>query len=298
VSTDPIVYLGTPVDSVRPLVALHEAGFDVRLVVTRPDARRGRGRATSASPVKAAAVDLGLPVAHDLDAVIDSGATRGVVVAYGRIIPADLLAQVPMLNLHFSKLPRWRGAAPVERAILAGDTETAVAVMQMEPDLDTGPILAEEIVSIGPTATAESLRAQLVEIGTTLLVAVLDDAVDVAPRPQQGTPLYAPKITTADRRIDFTESIVMADRRIRIGRAWTTLVGERFIIWEARSTDGASLGPAGTLRNDGERVLVDGVDGVLELLAVQPAGKSRMDARAWWRGAQPADALRLGSSDG
>ncbi len=295
--SEAIVYLGTPADSVPPLVALHEAGFDVRLVVTQPDARRGRGRSTSPSPVKAAALDLGIPIAHDLNGVADSGVTRGVVVAYGRIIPASLLAEVPMVNLHFSKLPRWRGAAPVERAILAGDTETAVAVMEMEPDLDTGPILAEQIVPVGPATTAATLRAQLVEVGTALLLAVLSGEVGSAPRPQEGTPVYAAKITPGDLELDFDESIVMADRRIRIGRAWTTFDGERFIIWQARIAAGDPLTSPGTLRNDGEGVLVDGVDGVLELLTVQPAGRSRMDAGAWWRGAQPVG-KRLGIGDG
>lgn len=295
--SEAIVFLGTPADSVPPLVALHEAGFDIRLVVTQPDARRGRGRSTSPSPVKAAALDLGLPTAHDLDGVVDSGATRGVVVAYGRIIPASLLAKVPMVNLHFSKLPRWRGAAPVERAILAGDAETAVAVMEMEPDLDTGPILAEEILPIGPTTTAATLRAQLVEVGTSLLLAVLSGDVGASPRPQEGTPVYAAKITAAELELDFDESIVMADRRIRVGRAWTTFAGERFIIWQARIAAGEPLVSAGALRNDDERVFVDCIDGVLELLTVQPAGRSRMDAQAWWRGAQPVGE-RLGISDG
>ena len=118
-----LVYLGTPEIAVQPLRALHDAGHDIALVVSQPDRRRGRGAAVSASPVKAAALELGLPVTERIDEVIDSGAELGVVVAYGRLIRPPVLAAVPMVNMHFSLLPRWRGAAPVERAILAGDTD-------------------------------------------------------------------------------------------------------------------------------------------------------------------------------
>ena len=118
-----LVFLGTPEIAVPPLRALHEAGHDIALVVSRPDRRRGRGGSLSPSPVKEAALELGLPVTDRVDDVIDAGAELGVVVAYGRLIRPHVLAAVPMVNMHFSLLPRWRGAAPVERAILAGDTD-------------------------------------------------------------------------------------------------------------------------------------------------------------------------------
>ena len=136
-----LVYLGNPEVAVAPLTALHEAGHEVALVVTSPDRRRGRRSAPTPTPVGARAMELGIPVAHDLAAVADSGADLGVVVAYGRIIPVDVLARVPMVNLHFSLLPRWRGAAPVERALLAGDPTTGVCLMAVAEGLDVGGCL-------------------------------------------------------------------------------------------------------------------------------------------------------------
>ena len=137
-----LAYLGTPEMAVPPLRALAGAGHDIALCVTRPDRRRGRGSLTTPSPVKEAATELGIPVSHDMDDVAGARVELAVVVAFGRIIPARLLAEVPMVNLHFSLLPRWRGAAPVERAILAGDRETGVCLMKVEEGLDTGPVYA------------------------------------------------------------------------------------------------------------------------------------------------------------
>lgn len=128
--------------AVRPLQDLVAAGHDIALCVTRPDRRRGRGGAVTPSPVKEAALDLGVPISHEMEDVAEAGVELAVVVAYGRIIPVTLLERVPMVNLHFSLLPRWRGAAPVERAILAGDRETGVCLMQLEEGLDTGPVYA------------------------------------------------------------------------------------------------------------------------------------------------------------
>src|SRR5439155_5015611 len=130
-------------------------GHDIRLVVTRADKRRGRGSALVPSPVKAAATELGLPVTASIDDVIDAGAELGVVVAYGRIIKPHVLDVLPMVNIHFSLLPRWRGAAPVERAILAGDEVTGVCVMALEEGLDTGPVYAREGRPIGEEETLE-----------------------------------------------------------------------------------------------------------------------------------------------
>jgi methionyl-tRNA formyltransferase len=144
-----LVYLGTPDFAVQPLRALVEAGFDVALVVSRADARRGRGGRTMPSPVKAAALELGLPVSDRVDDVLATGADLGVVVAFGRIIRPHVLAALPMVNIHFSLLPRWRGAAPVERAILAGDERTGVDLMVVEEGLDTGGIYDRAEVVIG-----------------------------------------------------------------------------------------------------------------------------------------------------
>lgn len=281
-----VAYLGSPEMAVPPLVALHESGFDIALVVTNPDRRRGRGRATTPTPVKAAALDRDIPVSHDVDDVLAAGVDLGVVVAFGQIIQPHVLDAVPMVNLHFSLLPRWRGAAPVERAILAGDTETGVDLMVVEEGLDTGAVYARRRLTIGESETADELRERLVETGTALLTRTLADGL-AEPAPQAGEPTYAAKLTTDDLRIDWDESTDLVMRRIRLGGAWTTLDGERFKVWRARPVGGP----------DG---VTDGVahpvgDGWVELLEVQPAGKARMSATAWANGARWLRGDRLGT---
>ncbi len=205
-----IVYLGTPEDSVPPLRALTEAGHDVAMVVTQPDRRRSRGAGTDPSPVRRAAEELGLLVrtpakAREIvDEVRDSGAELGVVVAFGQLLPVALLEALPLgfVNLHFSLLPRWRGAAPVERAILAGDDVTGVGLMQLEAGLDTGPVFATREVPIEPNDTAGALRARLVEVGTQLLVDHLPKIASATPEPQSGEPTYAEKLTVEEFRLD------------------------------------------------------------------------------------------------
>ena len=277
----PLVFLGTPEISVPPLRALHDAGFTIELVVTNPDRRRGRGSATSPSPVKEAAIELGLPVTHEVDDVLATGAELGVVVAFGRIIRPHVLAAVPMVNLHFSRLPRWRGAAPVERAILAGDTTTGVEVMAVEEGLDTGGVYARAELDIGPDETADELRARLVAAGTPLLVEALERGLG-DPEAQVGEPVYAHKITADDLHIDWAADAVAVHRQVRVGGAWTTHRGQRFKVWRT------SLEPTG-----------DGVehptgDGSIELLEVQPAGKPRMAAAAWANGVHWSSDDRLG----
>jgi len=168
---------------VPPLRGLVEGGFDVPLVVSGADRRRGRGSATSPSPVKAAALELGLPVTERVDDVLGVAADLGVVVAYGRLIRPHVLAEVPMVNLHFSLLPRWRGAAPVERALLAGDDETGVCLMQLEEGLDTGPVYGCERTAIGLEETLDELRGRLVQVGTDLLLRSLREGLG-EPTPQ------------------------------------------------------------------------------------------------------------------
>lgn len=260
-----LVYLGTPDMAVPPLDALVAAGHDVALVVTRIDKRRGRGSETSPSPVKAAAQRLGIPVSHEVTDVLSVGAELGVVVAFGRIIKPEVLAELPMINLHFSLLPRWRGAAPVERALLAGDDVTGVGVMAVEEGLDTGAVYAEVEVPIGDDMTADALRRVLVEAGTDLLIETLDAGLG-QPVEQLGTPTYAAKISSDELRIDWSRTPEEIDRLIRVGGAWTTFRGERFKIHAA-----------------------DLIDGELVPTMVQPAGKPRMDAEAWRNGARPAD---------
>jgi len=277
-----LVYLGTPAMSVPPLRALHDAGFDVRLVVTNPDKRRGRGSALQPSPVKAAAVELGIPVSHVVDDVLDAGADLGVVVAFGRIIKPHVLADLPMVNLHFSLLPRWRGAAPVERAILAGDDRTGVDLMAVEEGLDTGGIYARTELPIGPDEYADRLRERLVDAGTELLVGTLRAGLP-EPVPQEGEPTYAAKLTPEDLRIDWSAPNEHIHRQVRVGGAWTTWQGERLKIWRT-----------GRFTFEGGVVVPTGTDPI-ELLEVQPAGKPRMDARAWANGARWSEGDRLGT---
>jgi methionyl-tRNA formyltransferase len=281
-----IAYLGTPDAAVPPLRALVDAGFEVALVVSQADKKRGRGGALVPSPVKAAAIELGIPVTSRVKDVVDAGVELGVVVAFGRLIKPDVNDRDPMVNVHFSLLPRWRGAAPVERAILAGDTETGVGIMRLEEGLDTGPLYAEERVAIGERETADELRARLVEIGTRLLVDTLSAPLP-EPRPQVGEPTYAAKIEPDELRIDWTRPAVDIDRLIRIGRAWTTFRGARLRVLAARPTVGV-LDPG---EIDG--AVVGTGHGALELLEVQPEGKGRQPAAAWRNGARIQAGERL-----
>lgn len=263
-----LVYLGTPEMAVPPLRALVAAGHEIVLVVTRVDKRRGRGSEVSPSPVKAAARELGLRVTHDVDDVVaaarEQGAELGVVVAFGQIIKPHVLEVLPMVNLHFSLLPRWRGAAPVERALLAGDEVTGVCVMALEEGLDTGGVYARREVPIGPETTAAELREELVGVGTELLVGTLASPLG-EPEPQHGEVTHAAKFTSADFEIDWTRSVEDVHRLVRVGGAWTTFRGKRLKINSARL-----------------------VDGELRPVTVQPEGKAPMSFDAWRNGAHPS----------
>lgn len=288
-----LVYLGTPEAAVPPLRALVEAGFDIPLVVSQPDRRRGRGSATTPSPVKAAALELGLPVTDRVADAIEVGADLGVVVAYGRLIKPPVLAVLAMVNLHFSLLPRWRGAAPVERALLAGDAETGVCLMQLEAGLDTGPVHAREVVPIGPEQTAEELRTQLVAVGASLLVAQLTEGLGT-PEPQQGEPTSAAKIDVAELELRWDRPAEELHRLIRLGRAWTTFRGRRFKVLRATVEESEATGGEPGSFGDGGRTVHTG-RGTLRLVEVQPEGKPPQAADAWRNGARPGPDDRLGS---
>jgi methionyl-tRNA formyltransferase len=267
-----LVYLGTPEMAVPPLQALHAAGHEIVLVVTRADKKRGRGSALSPSPVKAAAIELDLPVSHDPDDVLlaaeRDGAQLGVVVAYGRMIRPHILDVIPMINAHFSLLPRWRGAAPVERALLAGDDETGVCIMALEEGLDTGAVYAHVTTPIADDTTAAELRVRLVDIAARLLVRTLStpiaEWIDTAV-PQHGQTVYAAKFAKQDFEIDWSQPAEHVHRLIRVGGAWTTFRDKRLKIQAA-----------------------DLVDGTLVPTTLQPEGKGPMDFAAWRNGAQPA----------
>ncbi len=286
-----IVYCGTPEVAVPPLQALHAAGFDIRLVLTGEDKRRGRGSKSSPSPVKRAAVELGLTVSHDPSDLATVDVDLGVVVAYGRIIKTSVLKRTPMVNLHFSLLPRWRGAAPVERAILAGDAETGVCVMAVAPKLDSGGIYRQQIVPIDSSVTLDELRAGLVETGSALLVNALQTGLG-DPVAQEGEITYAEKMDPAEYELDFGRSAIEAHRMVRLGSAWTTFRGKRLKVLATDVMDSSVEDGSEPGAFDGEAIVTP--TGRLQLLTVQPAGKKVMEAKAWFNGVQPKVGERFG----
>lgn len=289
-----LAYLGTPAMAVPPLQALAKAGHDVVLCVTRPDKRRGRGGRTTPSPVKEAAIALGIPVSHDLGDLSGSAADLAVVVAYGRIIPAALLDELPMVNLHFSLLPRWRGAAPVERAILAGDRETGVCLMKVEEGLDSGPVYAVRTVPVDDEITLDELRTRLVDVASVLTVETLANGLRGLPEPtpQRGKPTIATKITKEDLHLDWEAPAAQLKRVVRLGRAWTTFRGKRVTVLDATVDEVPSRGAQpGELHG----TAVTTGDGTLLLKRVQPESRSPMSALEWLRGVRPAAGERLGT---
>ena len=275
-----IAFLGTPALAVTTLHGLMEAGHDVVIVVTRPDAKRGRGGALSPSPVKQYALEHDLVVSHDLGDLEGLGVELGVVVAYGALLPGPLVEAIPMLNLHFSDLPRWRGAAPVERAILAGDEEIGVCIMRIVEELDAGAVYARASVASGDK-TLQQLWQELSELGTELLCELLDsgDLNQMETHDQVGEISYAKKVKPEDLHLNFETPSEQLLRQIRLGKAWTVAGGERVVSHRAQRGDAHDLAP-GYL--DGTTVGTS--DGSLVLLEVQPAGKRSMQARDWRRG--------------
>ncbi len=282
-----IAYLGTPDVAVEPLRALVAAGFEVAVVVSGADKRRGRGSESSPSPVKAAAIEMGLAVSDQLDDVLNATVDLAVVVAYGRIIPVTVLEHVPMINIHFSLLPRWRGAAPVERALLAGDAETGVSLMDIGVELDTGDVYAESRTEIASNDTLTTLRERLVQMGATLLVDSLKQGLP-GPQPQTGEVTYAKKISSADLNIDWARAASDVDRLVRLGGAWTTFRGTRLKIHEVSVVSGQGM--PGSV--DG--LVVACGEGAVELLVVQPEGKAKQEANSWKNGARVTSTDRLG----
>ena len=294
-----LAYLGTPELSVPPLRALLDAGHQVELVVSGPDRRRGRGSRTSPSPLKAAALELGLATTSkltDLVAPERNPPELGVVVAFGRLIRPAVLSVVPMINLHFSLLPRWRGAAPVERAILAGDPTTGVCVMEVEEGLDTGGIYARTELDIGPTEHLGPLRDRLVAAGSELLVEVLAGGLAGLPTPvpQAGEPTYARKLDSAEFELRWERPSSELMAVVRLDRAHTSVEGRRLGVLAASFAPrpGPPVGrPApGTLLED---TVITG-DGAVRLDIVQPEGGRPMAARDWLRGSHLPQGVRLG----
>ena len=290
------VYLGTSAFAAGVLRRLHDSPHRPSLVITRPDRPRGRGRALGAPPVAEAARALGVALlqpdsvnAPDTLERIRAEAPGSVCVcAYGALLREPLLSDFLLLNVHPSLLPRWRGAAPVERAIDAGDEQTGVTIMRPEAELDAGPICLQAREPIHPDDDYGALAARLEAVSGDLLVAALDATPDCRPQPAEGVTL-APKIRPEDRRLDPARPAAALARRVRaltphIG-AWVELPGgERLGVLRAAADDGSEALARGELREVVGRLLLGCAAGVLELVDVRPAGGRPMPADAWLRG--------------
>jgi len=304
-----LVFAGTPaaaVPTLRRLASQH----DVAAVVTRPDAPLGRKRVLTASPVALAAAELGLPVIKasrlDDDATARIAALRadlGVIVAYGGLVREPLLSTPHhgWINLHFSLLPQWRGAAPVQRALIAGDAELGVSVFQLVPELDAGDLFATTTVAVAPDATADVALEVLAVEGAAVTADVVSaiDSGDARASAQSGEVTLAPKLTLEDGRLDWSEPLSAVYARFRgvtpEPGAHTTIGGQRVKILEAAPSAGTdALVPGAIAQTKGE-LLIGTSTSPLAVTRVQPAGKAAMSAVDWWRGQRGAEDLRAGS---
>ena len=296
-----LVFMGTPDFSVPALDALVNAGHEIAAVYTRPPRPAGRGKNDRPSPVQARAEALGLPVRHprslkgaeEQAAVADLDADAAVVVAYGLILPQAVLdaPRRGCLNIHASLLPRWRGAAPIHRAVMAGDAETGISIMQMEAGLDTGPVLLSQAIPIGPEDTTGDLHDSLSRMGARLIVRALSDLDDLRPVPQPDAGVtYAEKIDKAEARIDWSRPSAGVDRQIRglspFPGAWFDTGSERIKVLRSRVAHGS--GPAGTVLSD---TTVACGAGAVELTELQRSGKRPMKAEEFLRGMSLPDVL-------
>ena len=288
-----VVFMGTPDFSVPVLQALVDAGHDIVAVYCQPPRPAGRGKKPRPSPVQLRAEALGLTVRHPVNFKADSdrqdfadlNADIAIVVAYGLILPLAILDAPEMgcLNIHASLLPRWRGAAPIHRAIIEGDTKTGVCIMQMEAGLDTGPVLRRAETAITSVDTTASLHDRLAALGAGLVVEVLAEMpLPAEAQPDDGV-TYARKIDKAEARIDFTLPASAVDRKIRglspFPGAWFEVEGERIKVLISEVSEGQ--GSPGEIL--GETIIACG-DGAVRLLTLQRAGKGAMSADAFLRG--------------
>jgi methionyl-tRNA formyltransferase len=301
-----LVVAGTPQVAVPSLDALLASRHEVVAVLTRPDAPSGRGRQAARSPVAVRADAAGLPVLTParvrdsvfLDQLRELAPDCCPVVAYGSLVPPAALTIPPYgwINLHFSLLPAWRGAAPVQHAVLHGDDVTGASTFRLEEGLDTGPVYGVVTEPIAPTDTSGSLLERLARSGADLLVATLDGIeagrLQPAPQPTEGVS-FAPKLTVDDARIVWTDPGIAVDRRIRACTpspgAWTTFRGDRIKVSPVRLGHEDIGREPGRLYVERTRVLVGTATGPVELSDVQPSGKRPMAATDWARGARITD---------
>jgi methionyl-tRNA formyltransferase len=306
-----LLFAGTPDVAVPSLELLLASDHEVVAVLTRPDARAGRGRRVSRSPVAERAEAAGVPVLQPrslrepefLEQLAELAVDCAPVVAYGALVPEAALGlpRFGWVNLHFSLLPAWRGAAPVQHAVMAGDEVTGASTFRLEAGLDTGPVYGVVTEPIAPRDTAGDLLARLAVSGARLLVATLDGigagTLEPEPQPAEGVSL-APRIEPADARVDWSLPAHVVDRRVRgvtpAPGAWTTWRGDRLRLGPVEPLP-SSLGlTPGELSVGATGVLVGTGRGAVRLGEVQPAGKRMLPAADWARGARPAPGERLG----
>lgn len=294
-----IVFAGTPDFAVPSLRSLLSSGAEVPLVLTQPDRPAGRGRRLSQSPVKREALAHGIevyqPTGLGAGALGEYGKTAPdlmVVVAYGLLLPSWLLdwPRLGAINVHASLLPRWRGAAPIQAAILAGDAETGVSIMQMDPGLDTGPVYCRRSLAIGPEENAGRLHDRLAQLGGESLQdslrEILTGALSPVPQDDAGV-TYAPKIKKADGLLDWAQSAKELGRRVRAFNPWpvsetVSADGTRIRIWEAVALEEACAQPVGSVvAANKQGIDVATGEGILRILSLQPPGGNVMAAQAY-----------------
>lgn len=315
-----LIFAGTPEPAVVALQRLLDSEHEILAVITRPDARRGRGRTLHPSPVSALAREHGIEVLTPTTlkpGTEDGDALRTrlrelapdclPVVAYGNLITEDLLDIAPhgWVNLHFSLLPAWRGAAPVQAAIGAGDDITGASTFRIEKGLDTGPVLGTVTETIRDTDTTDDLLTRLAHSGADLLAATMDGLAsgEIVPQPQQGEASYAAKITTEDARIDWSAPAFAVDRHIRAHTpgpgAWSLLGQDRVKVGPVTSVETTALGPEvtdlapGQLHIAKDAIHVGTGTTPVRLDRIQPPGKKMMNALDWSRGLQETTGLEL-----
>ena len=294
-----VLFAGTPAVAVPSLDALVNAGFNVVAVLTRPDAPIGRKRVLTPSPVAQRAAELGIEVIHaarvDADAIAGISAVQpdiAAIVAYGGLVPPAALGipRYGWVNLHFSLLPAWRGAAPVQRSVMAGDDVTGAVTFQLEEGLDTGPVFGTLTETVKPQDTAGDLLERLSHSGAVLLAQTLSaiDAGKAAPQPQAGDVTLAPKLTLEDGHLNWAHPALAISRQARgvtpEPGAWTLMDGQRVKLEPVRLRQDVSGLAPGAVALQGKAVLVGTGSHAVELTRIQPAGKKMMAAADWARG--------------
>ncbi len=289
-----LAFMGSPDFAVPALRALHAAGHEIAAVYAQPPRPAGRGQKETPCPVHRAALELGLPVrtparvrrdAAEHEAFAALGLDVAVVAAYGLILPKPMLdaPRRGCLNIHASLLPRWRGAGPIQAAILAGDAETGITIMRMEEGLDTGPMLLREAIAIGPRATTPEVHDALATIGGQLILRALDENPPAVPQPEAGV-TYAPKIAKEDGRLDWSQPATALDRRVRALNPWPGTFfaegAETIRVLAAEPAEGSA--PPGTVLDAAPTIACG--EGALRLLRLQRAGRAPLTAAEFLRG--------------